>query len=124
MKGFDRDDSSELGFAVSCLFYGAITMSEFKQWVLSAIERTSEPPMVLIDLLDFSGPLAKIYEPIGFVPHWPFAESAKTALVGIAFRRGTAPVDGPLTSTEAEASLNRFPQVESRFREMFPSVTF
>jgi hypothetical protein len=122
MIGFDRKDSSTLGFAVSCLSYGAITLDEFHQWIVQVLDQNSDVPTLLVDLLDFQGPLAKIYGVIGFTPSWPYPKDAKTALLAIAYRRGTPPVDCQIGSTESEAKLARYPQVETRFKELFPFV--
>ncbi|MBP7867409.1 MAG: hypothetical protein KA419_15865 [Acidobacteria bacterium] len=120
MKGFNRNDSSELGFAVACLFHGAITLNEFHRWVESVLVMSSEVSPLLVDLLDFNGPMTRIFKVIGFVPDWPFPIEAKAALLAIAYQRGTPPEDCKISSTEAEEIRNRFPQVETRFKEMFP----
>ena len=124
MKGFDRKDSSELGFAVSCLFYGAITLNEFHRWVENVLERSSEVSTLLVDLLEFDGPLAKIFNIIGFTPDWSFEQDAKVVLVAIAYRRGMPPLECKMSSEHAEEQRTRFPQVEDQFREMFPFVEF
>jgi len=123
MKGFDRIDSSALGFAVTSLFYGAISMEEFHQWAAGVLEQNSEDMDLLLGLVDFTGPPAKIYGVIGFVPDWPFNAGAKAALLAIAYRRGTPPVDAGMGPSEAAAKSLHYPEVETRFREAFPFVS-
>ena len=55
------------------------------------LEHEKETPRYLVDLLEFEGPLFKIYEIIGFVPSWPGTDGKKAALYGIAYKRGIIP---------------------------------
>lgn len=124
MNGFTKDNSTRIGFAISCLFTSALDLKEMQQWILKLLqEPDSSPPTYLIDLLDFDSPLAHIFKVIGFVPHWPFSEEARLALYGIAFKRGRQPYDCPLSREEAIQILAQFPEVESTFRAEFPFLS-
>ena len=122
MKGFERQDSSVLGFAVSCLFYRALSLREFEQWLTALYEEGADLPPFCVDLLGFNRPLVDIYEVIGFIPDWPFKEKEKLALVGIAFERGTPPMNPPISREKALQKLANAPHVLERFRSLFPFV--
>ena len=51
-----KDNSKDLGFALSCLFSQAITMNEFKQWldIVLMDTPTDELPNYFFDLIDFN----------------------------------------------------------------------
>ena len=122
MQGFDRQDSSTLGFAVSSLFYGAISLEEFQQWLTSLYEKGENLPLFCVDLLEFNGPLAHIHKVIGFVPDWPFKQKDKVALLGIAFQRGTPPADPLVGRDAALRKLAESSRVLTQFRALFPFV--
>lgn len=121
MNGLTKEDSSTIGFVTSCLFAQALDISEFQKWVTHVLETETSPvPVYFTELSGFSGPLCKIYKAIGFVPHWPFSEDEKLALVGIAYKRGHEPFDCPIDRETAAEKLKQYPHVEERFRSAFP----
>lgn len=124
MEGFNRQDSSILGFALSCLFYGAISLEEFQRWLTTLYERGEDLPVFCVDLLEMKPPLHKIFNVIGFVPKWPYSRSDELALIGIAFQRGTPPVDSPIGREAALRKLAKAPHVTEQFKDYFPFVKF
>jgi hypothetical protein len=95
-------------------------MDEFKEWALGIIEQSADPPKLLVDLLDFQGPVSHIYGIIGFVPRWPFPPAAKAAVASIAKHRGRASDYAAAPVPDLEEAKATFPQVYARFREAFP----
>jgi len=71
-SGLTKKDSSRIGFVVSSLFSEALNVSEMHEWITHVMGSEATTPGYLVDLLEFRGPLFKIYETIGFVPHWPY----------------------------------------------------
>lgn len=69
--------------------------------------------------MDFDDALFKIYQPIGYVPHWEHTRGDEAALYGIAVTRGAAPFDMPITPSAALAARGKAPQISSRFRREF-----
>lgn len=124
MSGFTRENSERIGFAVSCLFTQALSVSEMRQWAVKVLEELDNPPPYLVDLMDFDAPLGKLYEIIGFAPHWQHSDEARLALYGIAHKRGRQAFDCPLSREEALQILAQHAEVETRFRNEFPFVSF
>lgn len=121
-QGLTKDDSSRIGFVMSCLFTRALSLDEMKQWAICVYEENESPPLYFIDLLEFKPPLSNIFKIIGFVPHWPYGEEARQALYGIAYMRGRQSIDCPISSDEALEIMRQYPQVEERFRKEFPFI--
>jgi hypothetical protein len=86
------------------------------------IYEEGDPPAFFIDLLELEDYKLKIFKVIGFVPEWPFPEAAEGALFGIALKRGLKPNYWPITTSKAKQMLGKFPKVELKFREEFPSI--
>ena len=120
MAGLSKEDSSRIGFVVSCLFAEAINLHEFRQWVTTIYEGETEIPTYMVDLLDFNGPLFKLSKVIGFEPHWPGTEDEELALFGITYQRDRIPFQCPLNREEAIAKLERHPSIKETFIKNFP----
>lgn len=123
-----KNDSEDLGFAVSCLFSGAITRDEFTAWVYWVIEKADHDlPGFFFELDDFGPYLKDIYAAIGFTPSYGPSDSEIAALQGIGYKRGSlqpsveAVRNGEKYSpARAAACLSQNPDVESRFQAAFP----
>lgn len=123
-----KKTSEDLGFAISCLFSGAISREEFNQWVYWVIETSeAELPGFFFELDEFGPYLKDIYAAVGFVPSSTLTTGQTTALEAIGYRRGTLPLDegrvqiGERSSPEkAAGSLNAHPEIDERFRVAFP----
>lgn len=107
-----------LAFAISCLFHDAIDRTEFREWCTTQIGRGDVPGYVY-DLMDFDEELFKIYQPIGYVPHWEHTKNNEAALYGIAITRGATPFDMPITSSAALVALGNAPEISSLFMTEF-----
>lgn len=115
--------SDELfAFVLTCLFCGAIEKQEFNTWCAQAVS-LSEAPDFLFDLMSFNDEIFKIYQVIGYVPHWEHSDAYEYALYGIAVRRGFEPYDMPVSPDEALANLDALPEVKSIFVEVFDFIS-
>jgi hypothetical protein len=119
VKAITRDNSRDIGFVVGCLFKQAITLDEMKMWCERLILNCDDYPNYLIDLLDFNGPKAKIFNVIGFVPEWPFDDEKKVALYGIAYRRGVDIYDCPISRESAEELISKEHEILDYFEKEF-----
>ena len=123
-----KDDSRDLGFAHMCCLSGAINVDEFKTWVYWVIEHTEEElPTFFFDLDTLPDMSRSFYEAVGFVPSTGLSGSEEDAIDGIAYLRGVherTDYDVHIGRDEALAALQNNPQVNARFREMFPFIEF
>ena len=78
-----KEESSDLGFAIGCLFSEAINLNEFRQWVELCINdlNQDEIPLYMFDLIDFEDSLAKIHLVIGFVPSSGLSKTEKIEVI-------------------------------------------
>ena len=119
MAGLTQENSEWIGFLLSCLFAGAISTAECRQWARKVLEETDGAPPYLNDLTAFKGPLFHIYNVIGFAPRWLHTEHDTLAISGIAFRRNCQPFEHPKIREEALRKLKQNPEIEKRFRSEF-----
>lgn len=119
--GLTQNDSGSIGFVVACLFAGAIDISEMREWCTKLVRArdSTELPLYVFDLLDFSGPIADVYGLIGFIPSSGLRSDQKKALSGIARLRGAIRDEWPVSRENALAALARHPELAERFRTMF-----
>ena len=119
-----KDNSKDLGFALSCLFSQAITMDEFKQWleiVLMDTPTDELPNYFFFDLID--GDVFDIFKNMSYVPHSSLSRYEKYALEGIAYIRKVRPLTDMLAKEEtALKALQNNPQILERFKKFFPFV--
>ncbi len=107
-----------MAFVVTCLFCGAISRDELNTWCAQALS-LDNAPVFLYDLMDFHEEIFKIFQVIGYVPHWEHAEDDEYALYGIAVRRGFEPYNMSLTPNKALAYLEATPDIEKLFCQVF-----
>jgi hypothetical protein len=124
--GLDRDDSEQIGFVTECLMCAAIDLRELRAWCVQIIERypIEAIPEYLFELVDFDGPLAKIYRVIGFVPVWEHDERDIASLYGIAAQRGRERYEWPVPPDVAKEKLRRNRKIQKRFASTFPFISF
>jgi len=125
--GVDDDTGADLGFVLSCLALGMITMEELHQWVHHVIDQTpnGDVPPHMVALLALKKP-ASVFRPneavMPRIPHDPFITDDRfDAMLGLQFflrRDKTQAVD--ITQAEAEAALRQTPEVADRFFTLFP----
>ena len=122
LPGFTKDDSDRIGFAVSSVFYQAITKSEFTAWALDVFVQHDDAPLYLMDISEHSGFPSDYFKIIGFVPHWPYREKQHLALLGIGYLRGHTIYDPPAPKDTALRILDNSPEVLTHFRREFPGI--
>lgn len=125
--GVDDDTGADLGFVLSCLALGMITMDELHMWIHHVIAQTpnGDVPPHLVALLALQKP-ASVFRPneavMRRIPHDPFITDDRfDAMLGLQFflrRDKTQAVD--ITQSEAEDALRRNPEVADRFFALFP----
>ena len=125
--GVDDDTGADLGFVLSCLALGMITMEELHQWVHHVIDqsRPEDIPPHLVALLALQKPTSVLMPAetvMSRVPHDPFITDDRfDAMLGLQFflrNDRTQAVD--ITQEQAEAALRRNPEVADRFFTLFP----
>lgn len=93
LHSYDQDAESRLGFVIDCLFAGAITRAEFRQWCLKVIEKEDTPHHIFFELIDFDGMpthLYRVFKENHFrSPHFETSSNEENAITGIGFQRGT-----------------------------------
>lgn len=125
--GVEDDTGADLGFVLSCLALGMITMEELHQWVHHVIDQTpaADVPPHLVALLALKKPMSVLMpneDVMPRVPHDPFITDERfDAMLGLQFflrRDRTQAVD--ITQAEAESYLRKNPEVADRFFALFP----
>ncbi|MEJ6403460.1 hypothetical protein [Yoonia sp. 2307UL14-13] len=125
--GVEDDTGADLGFVLSCLALGMISMEEFHQWIHHVIDQTpgGDVPPHLVALLALQKP-ASVFRPnqavMKRIPHDPFITDDRfDAMLGLQFflrKDRTQAVE--ISQAEAENALRRHPEVADRFFNLFP----
>ena len=121
-----KEESSDLGFAIGCLFLQAINLTEFRQWIELCISdlNQDEIPLYMFDLIAFENSLAKIHLAIGFVPNSGLSKTEKIALEGISYLRGIDIFDPISTQEQSIKCLKKNPHVSEKFKRTFSFINF
>ena len=119
-----KDDGQDLSFAISCLYYDAINMNEFNQWIEEVIRTTKieDIPDYIFSLLE-NQDIYNIYNIIGFVPDGYLDSNKKDSLFGIALFRGTKLYDMNVSENYALALLKENPEILKIFHRIFPLIS-
>ena len=119
-----KEDSYDLGFAIICMFYDALHISEFKLWLDIVVRDTpiDKIPLYIFDLIDFDKSIGGIYDVIGVVNYGYISNDQKNALTGIAFLRGIDVYDPPISKEKALKALKKHPEIYQKFQHFFPFV--
>ena len=118
-----KENCEDLGFALACLDYQAITIEELKKWLEIVLmdTPTEELPNYFFDLID--GDVFDIFKNISYVPHSSLSRYEKYALEGIAYIRKVRPlIDMVVKEETALKSLQNNPQILERLKKFFPFV--
>ena len=118
-----KENSEDLGFALACLDYQAITIEELKKWldIVLMDTPTEELPNYFFNLVDADQD--HIANDIGYVPHCHLSRYEKYALEGIAYLRKVRSLTDMLVKEEtALKALQNNPQILERFKKFFPFV--
>ena len=122
-----KGNSEDIGFASTCLVAGVISFDEFKQWLYLVIEQEDELPDYIFDILDIENKFdytLKMREIIGFHANWEGSEPAQSlALDGIAYKRDADYVSDAVSREQALTALQTHPEVEVKFKALFPFIT-
>ena len=124
MWKISKENCEDLGFAIVCIFYDAINLSEFKLWLDIVIRDTpiDKIPLYVFDLINFEKSIGKIYDVIGVVNYGCISNDQKNALTGIAFLRGIDVYDPPVSKEKALKALEKYPEIYQKFQHFFPFV--
>ncbi|MFG5381372.1 MULTISPECIES: hypothetical protein [unclassified Yoonia] len=125
--GVEDDTGADLGFVLSCLALGMITMDEFHQWIHHVIDQTpgGDVPPHLVALLAVKN-RTNVFRPnqavMRRIPHDPFITDDRfDAMLGLQFfLRVDRTQANDITQAEAEDALRRNPEVADRFFALFP----
>ncbi|MHA3915552.1 hypothetical protein [Halovulum sp. GXIMD14793] len=116
-----KNDSSDIGFALSCLQSGAIQFGKFKEWLYHVIEHAEEPPSYIFDMLDVGKQVDfKAFRIMGFVASGQLTDQQCDALEGIGFLRGIRDFEDQVSREDAIAAFRADPEFETRVRLFFP----
>lgn len=118
-----KENSTTIGFVVSCIFAGAITKRELQAWADHVLVSFDSYPLYMVELSSSDEALCHIFRVIGFVPHCGLSDAGKDALVGIAFVRGFEQFEPTPSRDRALSALSAHPTVLARFRETFPFIS-
>lgn len=126
MRGLTRENSDIIGFVTKSLSYLAINRAEVSEWAIKMVAENdiNELPNYLIDLMDFNDESPDLFKIIGFVPVWKHNKDQLKALYGIAIKRGKSLSDIDITANEALTALEKYSEIEERFRNTFPFIIF
>ena len=119
-----------LGFYLACIYSKAIDLAEMKRSIEGQLIICDDIEMLEIfsELVSFDGSkleLAKIIYNSSPNSHSPLSESQDDALTGIAYKRGVIPYEHtPALEQTAKRALEKHPEVEELFREVFPFIKF
>ena len=116
-----KNDSEDLAFALACLFSQAISLNEFKIWIVKVIEQLSyeETPLYLFKLLDFNESLFNIYNVVGFTPDEELKLIEQYALYGIAYLRDINVYNAPCSRASAIYALSNYTEIKEKFTKFF-----
>ncbi|OOF44182.1 hypothetical protein BKK51_09860 [Rodentibacter trehalosifermentans] len=125
MKGFNRENSSILGFITLCKAMKSITDDEFKQFFYSLINDSDleELPYFIWDSVDLrDSDMSDIYNMVGFVPSSNLNDDEINAIYGITVKRFGSIFDMLISNEEALDALERNPHILERFKREFPFI--
>jgi len=127
MKKFHlvKGDSSDLGFATTCLVGGVITFSEFKDWLYYVIANSDDLPNYIFEIIELEGKFAYTLNArkiVGFDPAWDARGEELLALDGIGYTRFEKFKTDASNREQAINSLSENKHVEALFKEVFPFI--
>lgn len=112
-----------LSFALDALFFEAISLQELAQWCELVVNKLETPPTYLFELTNYAGPLAAVFDEIGFVPISALSTIEENALAAIADLRGIERFEQTPSKSQAAKALKRRPDIFTRYQTQFPFIT-
>ena len=116
-----KKDSSDIGFALTCLMCGSIQFGEFKEWLYFIIEHAEAPPSYIFDMLDVE--LRVNFEPhriMGWTASSGISDGEMDALTGIGFLRGICDFEDTVSRIDAVEKLRDDDEFFCRVKAFFP----
>lgn len=118
-----KDDSDDIGFALSCLESGAIHFREFHEWLYYVIEHCEDPPAYIFDML---GVKVRVDFKPGQIMGWTaggnLTDSEMDALDGISFLRKICSYEDTISRQDAIQILQERPKFARRVKDFFPFI--
>ena len=118
-----KENCEDLGFALACLDYQAITIEELKKWldIVLMDTPTEELPNYFFNLVDADQ--GHFANDVGYTPGSNLSRYEKYALEGIAYiRKVRSLIDMVVKEEKALKSLQNNPHILERFKKFFPFV--
>jgi hypothetical protein len=118
-----KNDSADIGFALTALLCGAIQFREFKEWLYFVIEHVEEPPTYVYDMLDVE--LRVDFKPqkiMGWTTSGSLSDDEHDALEGIGFLRGISDFEDRVSRVKAIEKLRSNDLFHDRVRNFFPFI--
>lgn len=118
-----KENCEDLGFALACLDYQAITIEELKKWldIVLMDTPTEELPNYFFNLVDADQ--GHFANDIGYTPGSNLSRYEKYALEGIAYIRKVRSLTDMVVKEEtALKALQNNPHILERFKKFFPFV--
>ena len=116
-------EDEALAFAIDALFFEAISLQELAKWCELVVSELESPPVYLFDLMNYAGPLAAVFDDIGFVPSSALTTTEENALAGIADLRGIERFEQKPSKLLAAKALERQPTILARYQRQFPFIS-
>ncbi len=125
LEGIIKGSTHILEFVMDALFSGAIKNEDLKEWATCIIRDNdvTDIPDYIFELSAFNGKRTDLLEVIGFSFDWKCTKSQSSALYGIALKRGKE-LGEECSPKVAMKALEKHPEVEKQFREVFPFIKF
>lgn len=122
-----RDDSDDVGFALTCLISGVITFEEFKDWIYHVIEHedVDDIPGYFFRILDIDNKFDftnRATEVMGFYPGFGPTKDESRAICAIGYQRFEGYHSDFVNKERALSAALRNPQIVQRFRNTFPFI--
>ncbi|MGE4323162.1 MAG: hypothetical protein AB7E60_09060 [Sphingobium sp.] len=120
-----REDSTDIGFATTCLTLSAVSFDEFRDWLYHVIGASDEWPDYLLDILDLKQKFdytLHVRRILGFIPGANLSDDEYRAVDGIAYRRFPRHQSDGSTKETALTALARNPRIEQLFRTLFFAI--
>lgn len=122
MHKLTREQSEDLGFAITSFIKNAITKEELLHWCYYIIElyEAEDIPIFIFDLETEKYQINEIYRIIGFVPSTNLTLKQKKAVYGIAIKRVGTLGDVNYKEKTVLNALEESPEIIERFHKAFP----
>ena len=120
-----KNDSEDLGFALSCLIGGIVTWDEFLHWAERVIAEQADVPSAFFGIFecpDKFGLTLRAREVFGFTPVSGLSPRQERALDGIGYSRFPAFKSDMSKRNSGLSALEAEPSVRAQFNRCFPGL--